>query len=549
MIKKLLLASAWLCTLVSGCKQMPIEKANYDWAIPLPQFIGIDKGNPFILNEQTTLYYLLDDSVTQRTAQIFSQQLASQLGYQLVTLPLPAQYTPEEAPLNSIVLQVKKSSNKPEGYNVFVTENNIRVVASGPAGVFHGLQMLRKVIPATAGVQVSLEPAALYAEPRFDYRGAHLDVSRHCFPLDSVKAYIDMLALHDMNVLHWHITDDQGWRLEMKQYPELNAKGSVRKGTMIKRDFSSCDSVPYSGIFTQAEAREVVRYAAERFITVIPEIDMPGHMQAALCAYPELGCTGGPYDVWTIWGVSDDVLCAGNPQIYTFCTNVLNEVMDIFPCEYIHIGGDECPKTRWHNCPKCQALAKQLGLKADQQGTVEEKLQSYFTQRIDGYLKEHGRTAIGWDEILEGGISDNAIIMSWRGTEGGKQAALQGHRAIMSPASVLYLNFYQTRDTVGRPLAFDGYCPLSRIYAYDPVPEGLTPQQQSLIMGVQGNMWSEYIHDFNTVQYQLLPRAAALAEIQWNPIENKDYDAFLIRLEHLKQLYGQLGYRYCDEIE
>lgn len=534
-----------LCSLLCGCKQMPIETADYNLAIPYPLFIGLDKADPFVLNSHTTLYYVLDDTVAQRTAQIFAAELNEQLGYAPEVLPLPAG-GPEK---NAIVLKVQKNTNKPDGYNVMVDKEKIEVIASGEAGVFHGLQLLRKSMPASKEVQVSFPAGAVYSEPRFDYRGAHLDVSRHFFPIDSVKNYIDMMALHDMNVLHWHLTDDQGWRLEMKQYPELNAKGSVRKGTMIARDFSSCDSIAYGGIYSQEEAREIVRYAAERFITVIPEIDMPGHMQAALCAYPELGCTGGPYDVWTIWGVSDDVLCAGNEQIYTFCTNVLDEVMDIFPCQYIHIGGDECPKERWHSCKKCQQRIKELGLKGDKNFSAEQKLQSYFTQRIDAYLTAHGRTAIGWDEILEGGASENAIIMSWRGTEGGKQAALEGHRAIMSPSSVLYLNFYQTQDTVGRPMAFDAYCPLSRIYNYDPVPVGLSIQQQSLIMGVQGNMWSEYIYDYSTVQYQFLPRAAALAEIQWNPIENKDYDAFLVRLEHLKKLYALLGYRYCDEIE
>lgn len=547
MRKKFVLATLTLPLLVA-CGSVPTLDAEFENVIPLPEFIATDPGEaPFIVNETTKILYTAGDSEMKRSAQLFAGYLNDQLGYMLQVEE--AECTEKEAE-NAVFLQIVKSNNGPEAYTIQTSPQRVLVQSSGEAGIFHGLQTLRKAMPVADGkCYVSIAAGATVGNPRFGYRGAHLDVSRHFFPIDSVKNFIDMMALHDMNTLHWHITDDQGWRIEIKKYPELAAKGGVRHGTMVNRDFSSNDGINYGGYYTQEEAREIVRYASERFIDVIPEIDMPGHMQAALKAYPELGCTGGPYEVWTIWGVSDDVLCAGNDKVYTFCENVLDEIMDLFPSKYIHIGGDECPKTRWQDCNKCQKRIKRLGINGDEQYTAEQKLQSYFTQRIDSYLTAHGRTAIGWDEILEGGVSDNAVIMSWRGVEGGRTAATQGHKAIMTPTDCLYLNFYQTQDTVGEPLAFDAYCPLSRLYNYDPVPEGLTPEQRSNILGVQGNLWSEYFSEWNVAQYMFLPRAAALAEIQWVQPETKDYQAFQKRLKHMEQIYQLYHYNYCKKIE
>lgn len=539
-------AAALLFT--TACKELPVVDAVFENVVPIPEFIGVDTGEtPFVVSSETLITYTEGDETLRKSAELFAGYLKDQLGF---SLKVQGTTLSEKEAENCFFLQISNGTNGPESYTIQVDEHRVLVQGTSEAGIFHGLQTLRKALPIVSEECIINIPAsAIVGEPRFEYRGAHLDVSRHFFPIDSVKCYIDMMALHDMNTLHWHLTDDQGWRIEIKKYPELTNKGSLRHGTMVNRDFSSNDGINYGGFYTQEEAREIVKYAAERFITVIPEIDMPGHMQAALNAYPEFGCTGGPYEVWTIWGISDDVLCAGNEKIYTFCKQVLDEIMDIFPSEYIHIGGDECPKTRWKECSKCQKLMKKLKLTDDENYTAEQKLQSYFTRQIDQYLNEHGRTAIGWDEILEGGVSDNAVIMSWRGTEGGRDAALQGHKAIMSPSDCLYLNFYQTQDTVGEPLAFDAYCPLSRIYAYDPVPSGLTPAQRKNILGVQGNLWSEYFSEFHVAQYMFLPRAAALAEIQWLQTDSKDYDAFLQRLEHMKKFYQLYGYRYCDKIE
>lgn len=543
----ILLATLALCS----CQETVELQADFENVVPIPEFIGYDAQEaPFMLDSDTRILYTAEDEEMQRSAQLFAGYMHDQLGF---SLQVEATTQSEKEVSNAIYLQIVRSSNGPEAYTIQCSDKRVLVQSKGESGIFHGLQTLRKALPiAQSDVRVSsvcIPAGAFIGEPRFAYRGAHLDVSRHFFPVDSIKCFIDMMALHDMNTLHWHLTDDQGWRIEIRKYPELTSKGSLRHGTMIGRDWSSNDGIDYSGFYTQEEAREIVRYAGERFITVVPEIDMPGHMQAALNAYPHLGCTGGPYEVWTVWGVSDDVLCAGNDMTYRFCQEVLDEILEIFPSPYIHIGGDECPKDRWHDCEKCQRRIRQLGLADDEQFSAEQKLQSHFTQQIDSYMNERGRTAIGWDEILEGGVSEHAIVMSWRGSEGGKIAAQQGHRAIMSPIDCLYLNFYQTQDTVGRPLAFDGYCPLSRIYSYDPVPRGLAPALRNNIIGVQGNLWSEYINEFSTVQYMFLPRAAALAEIQWLHPDGKDYDDFLRRLAYMTRFYELYGYRYCAEVE
>ena len=352
-----------------------------------------------------------------------------------------------------------------------------------------------------------------------------------------------------MNKFHWHLTEDQGWRIEIKQFPKLTEIGSVRNGTMIRKDWDSNDSIQYGGFYTQDECREIVKYAADRYITVIPEIDMPGHMVAAVTAYPELGCTGGPYSVRTIWGVSEELLCAGNDKVYDFVEKVLDEVMDIFPSKDIHIGGDECPKTEWEKCPKCQKKIKELGLKKDKQFTAEQKLQAYFTQHVDEYLTKHGRNAIGWDEILEGGVSENATVMSWRGEVGGIEAARLKHRVIMTPNTYCYFDYYQSKDRDNEPFAIGGFLPASHVYSYEPLPASLTPEEQSYIWGVQCNVWTEYIPTFSQVQYMILPRGAALAEVQWSQPEVKNYEKFKNeRLPRLIKIYELNNYNYCKRI-
>ncbi len=436
----------------------------------------------------------------------------------------------------------------PEAYTLKVDGDGIVISGTGEAGVFYGIQTLRKSIPAVAGASLVLPAVEVKDAPRFGYRGAHFDVSRHFFTVDEAKTFIDMMALHNMNRLHWHITDDQGWRIEIKKYPRLTEIGSKRKETVIGRNSGKYDGKPYGGHFTQEQAREIVDYAAKRYITVIPEIDLPGHMQAALAAYPELGCTGGPYDVWTMWGVSEDVLCAGNDKVLDFIDDVLTEIMDIFPSEYIHIGGDECPKVRWEKCPKCQARIDSLGIKSDSEHTKEEYLQSFIIHHGEKLLNAHGRKMIGWDEILEGGLTPHATVMSWRGEAGGIKAARMHHDVIMVPNTYLYFDYYQTKDTENEPLAIGGYVPLERVYAYEPLPDVLSTEEQKHILGLQANHWSEYIPTMSHLQYMALPRWAALSELQWTLREMKDYDDFLHRLQRLVKTYEAEGYNYAKHI-
>ena len=393
-----------------------------------------------------------------------------------------------------------------------------------------------------------LAPVTINDQPRFGYRGVMLDVARHFQPISFIKKYIDLLALHNINRFHWHLTEDQGWRIEIKQYPKLTELGSERKETVIGKNTGEYDGKPHGGFYTQEEIKEIVAYAQERYIITIPEIDIPGHMLAALTGYPEYGCTGGPYEVATTWGVFDDVLCAGNEETYTFLENILTEVMEMFPSEYIHIGGDEVPKVRWEECPKCQAKIKELGLKDDDKHKKEHYLQSYLTARIEKFLNENGRRMIGWDEILEGELAPNATVMSWRGMAGGIEAAQMGHDVIMTPNSYAYFDYYQTSFVEDEPFAIGGYLPVETVYSFDPTPESLTDEQKKHILGVQANMWTEYVATPEHVEYMLLPRMAAISEVQWTAAEKKNYDNFLKRLPQLTDLYDKMGYNYATHV-
>lgn len=428
----------------------------------------------------------------------------------------------------------------PEAYSLEVKQGQVVITAPTEAGVFYGIQTLRKSIGIAEGGSIELPAVSITDEPRFGYRGMMLDVSRHFFSVDDVKCYIDMLALHNINRLHWHLSDDQGWRIEIKKYPKLTEIASQRKETVIGRNSGKYDGQPYGGFYTQQQAKEIIAYAAERYITVIPEIDLPGHMQAALTAYPELGCTGGPYEVWTQWGVSDNVLCAGNDKTIEFVKDVLAEIVEIFPSEYIHVGGDECPKTVWAKCPKCQARIKALGLKSDSKHTKEERLQSFVIHEAEAFLATKGRKMIGWDETLEGGLAPGATVMSWRGEGGGIEAAKQGHDVVMTPNTYLYFDYYQSKDTDTEPLAIGGYLPMERVYSYEPMPKALSPEEQKYIIGVQANLWTEYIPDLKQIQYMVLPRMAALCEVQWSQPNKKDYESFLKRVSRLVDIYQRM---------
>lgn len=505
--------------------------------VPLPREINAVAGQDFVLDGGVKIVYEPGNEAMKTNAVLLAEYIRQATGMQL-------KLAEGKDADGAIVLATGLASDNAEAYTLSVDSRGIVITGATDAGVFYGIQTLRKSLPETKCDKVVMDAVQIADAPRFSYRGAHFDVSRHFFPADSVKAFIDMMALHNLNVLHWHLTDDQGWRLEIKKYPRLTEVGSKRSETVIGRNSGEYDGVPYEGFYTQEEVKDVIAYAADRHVTVIPEIDLPGHMQAAIAAYPELGCTGGPYEVWRQWGVSQDVLCAGNDRTYDFIADVLNEVADLFPSEYIHVGGDECPKDRWKACPKCQARIKHLGLYGDKEHSPEERLQSYVISYAGKVLQERDRKMIGWDEILEGGLAPDATVMSWRGEAGGIKAAQMGHDVIMTPNTYLYFDYYQTPDVDNEPLAIGGCLPVKTVYSYEPVPQQLDADKQKHIIGVQANLWTEYIPTFSHVQYMELPRMAALAEVQWTAPELKDYDGFLKRMTHMFAIYDRLGYNY-----
>jgi len=432
-----------------------------------------------------------------------------------------------------------------EAYTLEVTQTGVDIRARTPRGVFYGVQTLRQLLPIAIekdtlneGAEWSIPFITIKDAPRFGWRGLHLDVGRHFFDVTFVKKFIDTMALYKFNVFHWHLTEDQGWRIQIKQYPKLTRVGAKRTQTPIPASRQQGDGVPYEGHYTQKQIREVVEYAAARYITVVPEIEMPGHALAALASYPKLGCVGEGYEVRTSWGIAEDVFCAGKEETFTFLENVLTEVLDLFPSEFIHIGGDECPKVRWENCPHCQARIEAEGL-AD-----EYELQSYFIRRIERFLNEHGRRLIGWDEILEGGLAPNATVMSWRGSAGGIDAANAGHDVVMSPTTHCYFDYYQSENHASEPPAIGGYLPLETVYEFNPIPEDIAPDKAHHVLGGQGNIWTEYIPTTDQLEYMAYPRALALAEAVWSYPQQRDFADFRPRLtEHLGRL-DALGVNY-----
>ena len=445
-----------------------------------------------------------------------------------------------------------------EQYIIDVTRKGVTVQASSLNGIVYACETLKQMLPssvysvgsAPVGKDSSwrLSCCHISDEPRFAYRGLLLDASRYYWSIEETKRILDVMAACKLNRFHWHLTDDQGWRVEIKAYPGLTEKGAYREGTQIGKDRQSNDGIRHGGFYTQDEMRDIVRYAAERGITVIPEIDLPGHMMAALAAYPQLGCTGGPYEVWTHWGVSTDILCAGNEEVYVFLEKVLSEVMDVFPSEYIHIGGDECFGGRrfkgevpWDKCPRCAARMKALGIRKGPD--AKHYLQNYVTARIQGFLNEQGRRIIGWDEILQGDLIPGATIMSWRGEEGGIKAAEKGFDAIMTPSKYLYFDYYQSEDQDSEPLAWCGYLPIEKVYGYDPL-EGIDSLAARHIIGVQANLWTEYISTPEHLEYMLLPRLCAASEVQWCGRGCKDYERFSSSLPHFLRILDVMGINY-----
>ena len=510
--------------------------ADYN-VIPLPQEVTLTQKGAFVLTGATPIVYPEGDEQLKNDAQFLSDYIADVTALRLTTTSAKVK--------NAITLRLNKKVQSKEGYVITVDKKGVVIEGATAAGVFYGVQTLRKSIPVDKSLtEVTLPGVVLKDAPRFGYRGVMLDCARHYFPVKFVKQFIDLIAMHNMNVFHWHLTDDQGWRIEVKKYPDLAKIGSVREKTVLGHNSDVFDDTPYGGYYTQEEAREIVKYAADRFITVIPEIDMPGHMIAALAAYPDMGCTGGPYKVCQIWGIMPDVLCLGNEKTYQFCEDVLSEMMDIFPSEYIHLGGDETPNVRWKECPKCKALMAKENL-------TPGKLQGYFTNRIEKFVNSKGRRIIGWDEILDGDINQSATIMSWRGTAPGARGAKMGHDVIMSPSSHVYFDYYQTRQGESQweePLLIGGNLPIERTYSLEPVPEGADAETASHIIGVQGNLWTEYIAGPSLAEYQVLPRMGALSEVQWRPQGQKDFENYKMRQTKMLKLYDAYGLVYAKHM-
>lgn len=515
-----------LCFFLLGCvSENPVRHAPEDYQlIPLPQNLKAGAGY-FALNESTQLVFDEKDTAVARSAAYLQDYVKSN---NQISLSLG------EGTKNNIEFQIDETMSSPEAYALIITQRGTLIKGGTPAGIFRGTISLIQLIAQQSGQEGLVEIPCVYIEdaPAFEYRGMHLDVARHFFPVEFVKKYIDLLAFYKMNRFHWHLTEDQGWRIEIKQYPKLQEIAAYREETLVGHYSDQphqYDGERYGGYYTQEEVKDVVRYARDRFITIIPEIEMPGHSRAALAAYPELGCTGEQYEVATKWGVFEEVYCP-KEETFEFLENVLTEVIALFPSEYIHIGGDECPKTQWKNSPVAQEVMEREGLEN------ENELQSYFIRRIEKFLNSRGRQIIGWDEILEGGLAPNATVMSWRGESGGIEAAQEGHDVVMTPTSHCYFDYYQSVHP-DEPLAIGGFIPLEKVYHYHPVPEELTEEEAQHILGAQGNVWTEYMKTPEKVEYMAFPRAIALAEVTWTGKEKKDFNDFTRRLAlHLQWL-------------
>ena len=545
----------FIALVIVGTLSANAQRAEYD-VIPLPKEVKVDSANVFVLKNGMGVSFDASNEEVYRNVLFFRQWVEETTGITLKLAPgdkkaavrMSLDYPKAKGEVESDLTEQQK-----EAYMIKVDKKGIAIIARQPIGLFRAAQTLRKSLPIVKKAdKVELPYAEIFDEPRFEYRGVLLDCGRHYFTVEFIKKFLDVMALHGSNQFHWHLTEDQGWRFEVKAYPSLAQKGSVRAETVIGPGNSGIyNGTPYGGYYTQEECREVVRYAAERYINVVPEIDLPGHMQSALHVFPHLGCTGGPYPVRTYWGVSREVLCGGNPETLTFLKTVLGELCDVFPSKYIHIGGDECPKHRWQKCPTCQAKIKELGLKNDGKHTPENQLQSYINREVESFMKERGRAIIGWDEILEGGLSGESIIMSWRGTKGGIAAARQGHRVIMSPNVFSYIDHPQLKDLGKQPRTTDSYIvSASKVYSFEPlIPDSLTKEQQRLILGPQVNLWTEHVAYPQHAFYQLLPRLGASSEVQWCNPDQKNFDYFKKRLPRLKKLYDLLGVNYCKQLE
>lgn len=525
--------------LFTACRPAATVKGNLD-VIPQPQEIVLARDTtPFIIDRSTTIVYPATNEKMHRTADFLATFIKEMTGTEV-------RVSDKEKSSNAIILAVDSTMGHPEGYKLQITPEKVLLTGGSEAGVFYGIQTIHKALPILKDGKVAAAlPAGTVTDfPRFRYRGFMIDVGRHFFPVSYLKQMIDLMALHNINYFHWHLTEDQGWRIEIKKYPKLTEIGSKRDSTIIDWETKKFDGKPHSGFYTQDEAREIVRYAADRFITVVPEIDLPGHTTAALASYPELGCTGGPYETATKFGVFKEVLCGGNPQTLQFAKDVVNELMDIFPdAPYIHIGGDECPKAEWMKCPKCQAKIKELGLHDTEEHSKENQLQVYFMNEVEKEIAKRGKKMLAWDEILEGNPNpETTTVMAWTGIKASVKAAQLGHSTIVCPISHLYFS----NPGYNR---LKGISSVERVYMFEPQSEKLTPEEKKNIIGVQGCIWTEWTKDSVKMEWQMMPRIAALSELQWCNPERKDLNGFLKRLRHQMDLYELYGYHYKEDIE
>ncbi len=556
-----IIAFAMVCLLAVSCsnKYKDIANSEQDYQIiPKPVSIETSKGRFLVSpNIKITGDAKLENEGTYLT--------------EMLNHVANTNATFETGMIGDIRLKIDDTIDNDEGYALVVTYKGIVISGKTAKGVFYGIQTLRQLMPASIESgdneieELTIPSVMIKDNPRYVYRGMHLDVARHFFPVSFVKKYIDLIALHKMNTFHWHLTEDQGWRIEIKKYPKLTEIGSKRYGTIIDHHpGTGNDEKEYGEFYTQEEVKDIVKYATERHVTVIPEIELPGHSGAAIAAYPYLSCfpeeptiitkdmgsqkgkgiqaAGTPKIVQETWGVFDDVYCAGDEKTFAFLQNVLDEVIPLFPAKYIHIGGDECPKANWERCPKCQTRIKNEGLHD------EHELQSYFIQRIEKYLNSKGKSIIGWDEILEGGLAPNATVMSWRGTKGGIEAAKQHHNVMMTPGHSCYFDHYQVKDEEAKtkePLAIGGNTTVSDVYAYEPTPEELTEEEAKYILGAQGNVWTEYMKTTDYVEYMILPRMTALSEVVWTPKESRNWEDFYTRLQYISNRFDAMELNYA----
>ena len=512
-----------------GCNNKPAKPIEPN-IIPKPLFQKIEKG-VFILDEKT---FIDSYGEFQNVANFLKSYFSETYNFKL----------PSNKSNNQILFINDSSIKNDEGYQLKITEKNISISSKTTKGAFYAVQSLIQLLPIkTDSKEITIQCLEIKDEPQFVYRGMHLDVARHFFSVDFIKKYINLMSMLKMNTFHWHLTEDQGWRIEIKKYPKLQEIAAFRNETLIGHyndQPQKFDGKKYGGFYTQEEIKEIVKYASERQITIIPEIEMPGHSQAAIAAYPELGCTGEQIEVATKWGVFEDIYCT-KEGTFKFLEDVIDEVVPLFPGKYIHIGGDEAPKIHWKNCKNCQKLLKKEGLKD------EHELQNYFITRMEKYINSKGKQIIGWDEILEGGLAPNATVMSWRGTNGAVEAAKQKHPVILTPQSHCYFDHYQSENE-NEPLAIGGFLPLEKVYLFNPIPKELTTEEARYVLGAQGNVWTEYLSTPEKVEYMVFPRAIALSEAVWSSSVHKNYNDFINRLEIFNKRLDAMNVNYANHL-